>query len=82
MTRSWGQTGLHRLKLTVPTGIMLFTLGWILHWPSLITLALWPILMAAYVWLALFEERQAQEEFGAVYAEYAQHTKRFIPGLI
>jgi len=76
-------TGLYRyMRHPQYTGIMLFTLGWILHWPSLITLVLWPILTAAYVWLALFEERQAQEEFGADYAEYAQRTKRFVPGLI
>ncbi len=76
-------TGLYRyMRHPQYTGIMLFTFGWILHWPSLITLVLWPILMAAYVWLALFEERQAQEEFGAAYTEYAQRTKRFIPGLI
>lgn len=76
-------TGLYRyMRHPQYTGIMLFTLGWILHWPSLITLALWPVLMAAYVWLALFEERQALEEFGAEYAEYASRTKRFIPGLV
>ncbi|MGH7595188.1 MAG: methyltransferase family protein [bacterium] len=34
------------------TGIFFFTLGWLLHWPTMTTLVLWPILMAAYVWLA------------------------------
>ena len=64
------------------TGIFLFTLGWIMHWPSVVTLVLWPVLTAAYVWLAKFEERQAIEEFGEVYKEYSTKTKRFIPGLI
>ena len=64
------------------TGILLFTLGWILHWPSVITLILWPILAAAYVWLALFEERQAQEEFREAYRAYAQRTRRFIPTIV
>lgn len=64
------------------TGIFLFTLGWILHWPSVVTLVLWPILIAAYVWLARFEERQALEEFGDAYAEYAAKTKRFVPGVV
>lgn len=64
------------------TGIFLFTLGWILHWPSLVTIVLWPILLAAYVWLARVEERQAIEEFGDAYLAYARRTKRFIPGLI
>ncbi len=64
------------------TGMFLFTLGWIVHWPSVATLILWPILMAAYVWLSLREERQATEEFGTPYTDYAARTKRFIPFVI
>jgi protein-S-isoprenylcysteine O-methyltransferase Ste14 len=63
-------------------GIILFTLGWIIHWPSVVTLALWPALVGAYTWLAIQEEKQALEEFGAAYEEYSKRTKRFIPGLI
>jgi len=64
------------------TGIFLFTLGWILHWPSLVTLALWPVLVAAYVWLARYEERQARTEFGDAWDSYAARTQRFIPGVV
>lgn len=64
------------------TGIFLFTFGWIIHWPTVITLLLWPILIAAYVWLARFEEKQALEEFGESYQTYARETKRFIPFLV
>ncbi|MFQ5528015.1 MAG: methyltransferase family protein [Thermoanaerobaculia bacterium] len=64
------------------TGLLLFTLGWILHWPSIVTLALWPLLVVAYVWLARQEERQALEDFGDAYAGYAARTKRFIPFVI
>ncbi|MDP3940038.1 MAG: methyltransferase, partial [Deltaproteobacteria bacterium] len=39
------------------TGIFLFTLGWLVHYPTAITLVLWPILMIAYVWLARLEEK-------------------------
>ena len=63
------------------TGMALFTLGWILHWPSIITLLLWPFMMAAYAWLARFEERQALAEFGVAYKAYQSETKRFIPGV-
>ena len=49
---------------------------------SVITLILWPVLTAAYVWLALFEERQAREEFGSEYDVYARRTKRFLPGIV
>ncbi len=64
------------------TGIMLFTFGWILHWPSVITLILWPVLIGAYVWLAKKEEQMAKMEFGEEYEEYASRTKRFIPGVV
>ena len=64
------------------TGLLLFTLGWILHWPSIVTLVLWPLLVAAYVWLAGQEERRALEEFGEAYAAYSARTKRFIPFVI
>ena len=64
------------------SGMFLFTFGWILHWPSLITLLIWPVLIAAYVWLARQEERHVREEFGEIYMDYAQRTKRFIPFVI
>jgi protein-S-isoprenylcysteine O-methyltransferase Ste14 len=47
-----------------------------------LTLALWPLLVAAYLWLAKREEAMAVEEFGAAYLEYAAKTKRFIPFLV
>lgn len=64
------------------TGIFLFSFGWLVHWPSVVTLLLWPVLCAAYVWLARFEERQALAEFGAAYEEYAARTKRFVPFVV
>jgi protein-S-isoprenylcysteine O-methyltransferase Ste14 len=61
------------------TGIFLFTFGWILHWPSIITLIIWPVLLLAYYWLSRFEEKMAIEDFGEEYKIYMQHSKRFIP---
>ncbi|MFQ5651047.1 MAG: methyltransferase family protein [bacterium] len=76
-------TGIYRfVRHPQYSGIFLFTLGWILHWPSVVTLILWPVLTAAYVWLSRFEERQAIEEFGEAYKEYAARTRRFIPGVV
>jgi len=76
-------TGLYRhLRHPQYAGILLFTLGWILHWPSIVTLILWPILIGMYVWLAKQEENQAVEDFGAAYTEYAKQTKRFVPYVI
>ncbi len=91
---AWGWRQIHRADGLVSdglyrwvrhpqyTGLLLFTLGWILHWPSLVTLLLWPLLAAAYIWLARQEERQALAEFGEEYAAYAARTKRFVPFVI
>ena len=76
-------SGLYRyMRHPQYTGILLFTLGWLLHWPTVVTLILWPVLVAAYAWLARQEERLALEEFGQAYADYASRTRRFIPGLV
>jgi len=69
----------HYIRHPQYLGIFLFTGGWILHWPSVITLILWPILVGAYVWLARYEEKMAVECFGEPYVEYMKRTKRFIP---
>lgn len=61
------------------TGLLLFTLGWVLHWPTVVTLILWPILAGAYVWLSKQEEKEALKEFGSAYGEYKARTKAFIP---
>ncbi len=77
------QNGLYRyIRHPQYTGIFLFTLGWILHWPSVITLIIWPVLVAAYVWLARFEERMAIDQFGDAYRDYMARTKRFIPWIV
>jgi len=76
-------TGLYKyMRHPQYTGIFLFTFGWIIHYPTILTLILWPILIAAYVWLARFEEKQAVAEFGESYEIYAAQTKRFLPFLI
>ena len=76
-------SGIYRLvRHPQYTGLLMFTLGWILHWPSVVTLALWPLLAAAYFWLARQEERQAESEYGDAYRAYAAGTKRFLPFLV
>jgi protein-S-isoprenylcysteine O-methyltransferase Ste14 len=76
-------TGIYRfIRHPQYTGIFLFTLGWLLHWPTITTLVLWPILMAAYVWLARREERDIEAQFGDAYRRYASRTPRFFPLLI
>ncbi len=76
-------TGLYRwVRHPQYTGLLLFTLGWIVHWPSVVTLLLWPVLAGAYVWLARREERDARAEFGEAWDRYAERTRRFVPFVV
>jgi protein-S-isoprenylcysteine O-methyltransferase Ste14 len=62
-------------------GFVLIMFGFLLQWPTLLTLAMFPILVFMYVRLARIEEREALEEFGADYAEYMYDVPPFVPRL-
>ena len=53
--------------------------GFLLQWPTLLTLAMLPILVWMYVRLAIAEEHDAQREFGATWEHYAAVTPRWFP---
>lgn len=55
--------------------------GFLLQWPTLLTLLMFPVMVGMYVRLARFEERDAEAYFGAQWREYAARTPRFIPQL-
>ncbi len=56
-------------------------LGFLLQWPTLLTLVMFPVLTWAYVGLARREEREARATFGDAYARYAAVTPAFVPRL-
>ncbi|MDO8464287.1 MAG: isoprenylcysteine carboxylmethyltransferase family protein [Gallionella sp.] len=58
---------------------VLIMFGFLLQWPTLLTLLMFPILVWMYVRLARAEERDAEAEFGERWREYAAHTPGFIP---
>ncbi len=60
-------------------GLFLIILGWLIHWPTLLTLILFPIIIMVYYRLALREERELQEAFGNQYLKYKAQTPRFFP---
>lgn len=62
-------------------GFLLIMAGFLVQWPTLLTLLMFPILAFAYRRLAASEEREVRVEFGARYEEYAATTPRFIPHL-
>ncbi|HSF29488.1 MAG TPA: isoprenylcysteine carboxylmethyltransferase family protein, partial [Candidatus Tectomicrobia bacterium] len=53
----------------------------LVQWPTLLTLVMFPILVVMYVRLARREEREVLKEFGETYARYAAHTPAFFPRL-
>jgi protein-S-isoprenylcysteine O-methyltransferase Ste14 len=59
-------------------GLFLILFGWLLHWPTLLTLILFPILVGVYYRLALREEAEMTAGFGAEYENYMKQTPRFI----
>jgi hypothetical protein len=62
-------------------GFVLVMTGFLLMWPTLLTLAMYPILLVVYVNLAKQEEKQVRTELGEEYDEYARNVPAFIPKL-
>jgi protein-S-isoprenylcysteine O-methyltransferase Ste14 len=60
----------------------LIMLGFLVQWPTLLTLAMFPVLVVMYVRLAQREEREALSAFGEAYARYAARTPAWWPNLL
>ena len=60
-------------------GFILIMVGFLLQWPTLLTLVMFPILVTMYVRLAQREEREVRGVFGDTYARYGAATPAFIP---
>lgn len=60
---------------------ILIMFGFLIQWPTLLTLLMFPVLVWMYVRLARHEEREAAAEFGDAYIQYAQKTPAFFPKL-
>lgn len=61
------------------TGIFLAVFGQLVHWPTIPTLALGPVIVLAYVHLARREEVQLIQRFGDAYLSYRQQVPMFFP---
>jgi protein-S-isoprenylcysteine O-methyltransferase Ste14 len=60
-------------------GFLLIMAGFLLQWPTILTLVMFPILVLAYTRLAISEEREVRALFGSEYESYATMTPRFLP---
>jgi protein-S-isoprenylcysteine O-methyltransferase Ste14 len=81
----------HRLATTGPyarlrhpqyAAFVLIMFGFLVQWPTIPTLAMFPILVFAYMRLARREEREAEAEFGKAYADYRAKTPAFLPRML
>ncbi len=78
----------HRLATTGPyarvrhpqyIGFVLIMTGFLLQWPTIVTLAMFPVLVFMYWRLARREEEDAREAFGDAYRRYEENTPAFLP---
>ena len=60
-------------------GFMLILVGLLLQWPTLLTLAMFPVLVWMYVRLARKEEQDMQARFGEAYVRSVAGRPRFVP---
>ena len=63
-------------------GFILIMSGFLLQWPTLLTLVMFPVLVTMYVRLARREEREVQAAFGETYRRYAATTPAFVPRFV
>jgi protein-S-isoprenylcysteine O-methyltransferase Ste14 len=60
-------------------GFFLIMVGFLLQWPTIPTLLMFPILLVVYRRLAMSEEREVQASFPDAWQAYAARTPRFVP---
>lgn len=70
-----------RIRHPQYVGFVLIMVGFLLQWPTILTLAMFPILVFMYWRLSLTEEREAAARFGQRWERYAAQTPRFFPRL-
>ena len=78
----------HRLAVTGPyawvrhpqyLAFLLIMFGFLLQWPTLLTLVMFPVLVWMYARLAKSEEAEALAAFGEEYERYKEATSAFFP---
>ncbi|TAK77632.1 MAG: isoprenylcysteine carboxylmethyltransferase family protein [Aquabacterium sp.] len=68
-----------RIRHPQYVAFVLIMFGFLLQWPTLLTLAMFPVLLVMYARLGRSEEEQMRRQFGAEYEAYAERTPRYWP---
>jgi len=68
-----------RIRHPQYVGFFLILTGFLLQWPTLLTLTMYPVMVWVYARLSITEERENLARFGDAYRLYMQEVPRFIP---
>ena len=68
-----------RIRHPQYVGFALIMTGFLVQWPTLLTLVMYPVMLITYVRLAISEERDTRSRFGAAYEQYLDAVPRFFP---
>jgi protein-S-isoprenylcysteine O-methyltransferase Ste14 len=81
-TRTLATTGPYaHIRHPQYAAFIVIMMGFLLQWPTLLTLAMFPVLVTLYVRLAHREEREVAAEIGCAWDVYAESTPRWFPRL-
>lgn len=61
------------------SGLILVTTGWIIMWPTLLTLIMYPFIIRAYARLAAREDGELRERFGPTFERYREQVPTLWP---
>jgi len=68
-----------RIRHPQYVGFVLILLGFLLQWPTILTLLMFPVLVWMYVRLARQEEGEALQTFEEGYRDYARRVPAYLP---
>jgi len=70
-----------RIRHPQYVAFVLIMLGFLVQWPTVLTLLMFPVLLWMYLRLARREEHEVEDEFGDTFRHYAAATPAFFPQL-
>ena len=71
-----------RMRHPQYVAFVLIMFGFLLQWPTILTVLMFPVLVVMYGYLAKREEADMLAEFGKEYERYAARTPRFCPSFV
>ena len=79
-TRQLAVTGAYRwVRHPQYAGFLAIMVGFLLQWPTILTMLMFPVLVLVYRRLAIAEEREVRADHPGEWERYAAVTPRFVP---